>query len=496
MSLVLNTLRSRLIALVMLFCLLMAIVFAAAVHIAHKSYYEELRQQQGLVFARSVVALYPELFSMPMQMRSRVEERFEELLLLEPSSAMYIVDARGKVRAGFTKQRSIGSASYIAVEPIKQLLTGPAGRIVLGVDPDFPGTQCLFAAASLPDGGYLYVIMRMTKGDSSAALALSYANRTALQVVFAGALLSTLLVLSVMSLMTRPLRSLTAAADAVRAADGQVELTGNADPAALPHLQRNDEIGQLSRAFRDMVMRLRTQVQRVRQMDINRREWVASISHDLRTPLTSLTGHLETVLMRGGRMNEADRQRFLEVALANAQHLDRLSAALFDFARLDSDEVRIEKAPAAIGELLDDIAARFATAAEQRSILIQSSWLDPLPMVQIDAALLERALANLVDNALRYTAAHGKIVLSASPQENGVLLQVIDAGPGIAVSDLPHVFERFFQGTRHREGRGHAGLGLAIVQRVATLHGGWVKAANKSLEQGQGAVFSIWLPAA
>ena len=195
-------------------------------------------------------------------------------------------------------------------------------------------------------------------------------------------------------------------------------------------------------------------------------------------------------------MNEADRQRFLEVALANAQHLDRLSAALFDFARLDSDEVRIEKAPAAIGELLDDIAARFATAAEQRSILIQSSWLDPLPMVQIDAALLERALANLVDNALRYTAAHGKIVLSASPQENGVLLQVIDAGPGIAVSDLPHVFERFFQGTRHREGRGHAGLGLAIVQRVATLHGGWVKAANKSLEQGQGAVFSIWLPAA
>ena len=79
MSLVLNTLRSRLIALVMLSCLLMAIVFAAAVHIAHKSYYEELRQQQGLVFARSVVALYPELFSMPMQMRSRVEERFEEM---------------------------------------------------------------------------------------------------------------------------------------------------------------------------------------------------------------------------------------------------------------------------------------------------------------------------------------------------------------------------------------------------------------------------------
>jgi two-component system, OmpR family, sensor kinase len=496
MTLGLSSLRSRLIALIVVFCLLVAAIFATAVHYAHQGYNTELRQRQAMIFARSVVALYPALFAEPAQKRREVEERFEEMLLLEPSSAMYVIGADGTVQAGFSKQRSIGSASRIALAPIQQLLARPDDKMLMGDDPEFPGEKCPFAAAPLPSGGYLYVLMRMEKDDNADALAISYANRTALQVSLVGALLSAILVWAVISQLTRPLRGLTAAADAVREADVQVDEKGQTDAAALPHLQRNDEIGLLARAFRDMVLRLRTQVQRVKQMDANRRDWIASISHDLRTPLTSLTGHLETVLLRGERMTEPERQRFLEVALANARQLDRLSASLFDFARLDSDEVRLEKSPAALGELLDDIAARFATAAEQKQVRLISEWPDGLPMLRVDAALLERALANLVDNALRYTPAGGSVTLRASADDKGVTLQVIDTGPGIAAEDLPRVFDKFFQGTRHREGRGHAGLGLAIVKRVAALHEGHVRAANRPESEGGGAQFSLWLPRA
>jgi len=158
-----------------------------------------------------------------------------------------------------------------------------------------------------------------------------------------------------MGQITRPLRRLASAADQVRAAG----IEDIPDAASFPHQDRRDEIGHLSRAFRDMVQRLHEQVQRVRRMDATRRDWVASISHDLRTPLTSLTGHLETVILRGERLGGVERERFLRVALKNAQHLDRLSASLFDFARLDSDAVRLEKAPTHLGELIDDIAQRF-----------------------------------------------------------------------------------------------------------------------------------------
>ena len=232
-------------------------------------------------------------------------------------------------------------------------------------------------------------------------------------------------------------------------------------------------------------------MQRVRRMDATRRDWVASISHDLRTPLTSLTGHLETVILRGERLSEAERERFLQVALKNAQHLDRLSASLFDFARLDSDAVRLEKAPTQLGELIDDIAQRFTPAAETRGVRIECSYPEILQLVAVDAALIERAIANLMENALRHTPVGGTIRLIAQPRNDGIELIVTDTGAGIAPADVAKVFERFFQGSQQREGHGHAGLGLAIVKRVAELHQGHVRASN--LPQG-GACFTLWLP--
>ena len=130
--------------------------------------------------------------------------------------------------------------------------------------------------------GYVYVLMRLPRVDSNRILMSSSANRTALYVALGATLVIALLVLAVLSLITRPLRRLTAAADAVSAADIESAM----DAKAMPYEEWNDEMGRLPRAFRSM--RLREQVQRVRRMDATRRQWVASISHDLRSPLTSL----------------------------------------------------------------------------------------------------------------------------------------------------------------------------------------------------------------
>ena len=254
---------------------------------------------------------------------------------------------------------------------------------------------------------------------------------------------------------------------------------------------RTDEIGRVSRAFRAMVMRLREQAQQMQRVDANRRQWVANVSHDLRTPLTSLIGHLETIQMRGDRMRADDPVRFLGIEMRNAQHLDRLSSSLLDLARLESDDLPLDKSPAHLGEFLDDFVARFAAVAETRSIAMTVEYPPGLPLLSIDAALVERALANLMDNALRYTPTGGAIMLNAAPRDHGVAVTVADSGKGIDAAVLGHVFERFFQGSSHREGGGHAGLGLAVVERVAQLHGGRASAANRV---SGGAVFVLWFP--
>jgi signal transduction histidine kinase len=486
-----SSLGTRITFLVLAFCAAIAAVFATAMFYAQMSYYDELRQRQGNAFAANVVKTYPNLSKLSTINREEVEDRFEQLLLLEPSSAMYLVDETGQIRARYSRETSGTQLARISLAPLQQLMDNPMGKVLMGEDPDFPGMQCLFAAAPLnyagSNTGYLYVLMRPQELNAREVLMSSYAYRTALAVAVGTTVLSALMVWALLSLLTRPLRQLTNAADGIK--------TARDEPAAtqLPHSTRNDEIGRLSRAFGSLLERLADQFARIKRMDATRREWVASISHDLRTPLTSLTGHLETVQLRGAQMTDAQRTQFIDTALRNAKHIDRLSASLLDFARLDSDDVPLDKTPTPVGELLDDLAARFAPTAQQRGIKLYADYPPGMPLVTMDNGLIERAVANLIDNALRYTPQGGIIRLGAEDSKRWLMLSVCDTGPGIAPDDLPHIFERFYQSKQQREGRGHAGLGLAIVKRIAELHGGNVSAQNRPKENGGGAKFIVAL---
>jgi two-component system, OmpR family, sensor kinase len=491
MGLKLNSLGTRITLLVLAFCMAISAIFVTAMFYAQSQFYYETRQRMSMQFAANVVKTYPNLSKLSTINRDEVEDRFEQLLLLEPGSAMYLLDNSGQILARYSKETSGQRMPSVSLAPFAQLMQNAMSKVTLGDDPDFPNDPCLFGVAPLiyagTQTGYLYVIMRPQENYARDLLMTSYATRSAAGIAVGASLASALMVWALLTLLTRPLRQLTAAADAIKTA-GDTSAT-----TQLPHAERSDEIGRLSRAFGSLLTRLSDQVSRIKRMDATRREWVASISHDLRTPLTSLTGHLETVHLRGAQMTEAQRAQFLQTALQNAKHMDRLSASLLDFARLDSDDVPLDKAPTPVGELLDDLAARFAPTAQQRGITLYADYPQGMPVITLDNGLIERAVANLVDNALRYTPAGGKIRLGAEDSKRWLMLSVCDTGPGLAQEDLPHVFERFYQSKRQREGRGHAGLGLAIVKRIAELHGGNVSAQNRPADAGGGAKFIIAL---
>ena len=218
---------------------------------------------------------------------------------------------------------------------------------------------------------------------------------------------------------------------------------------------------------------------------------VASISHDLRTPLASLVGYLETLALKDDTLTDEEKQTYLALAVGHGERLSRLIADLFELATLEATDASIKPEPFLINELANDIAQRFRLKAESKHLKLITDIPQQAPFVTGGIALIERVLENLIDNALKYTPENGAVTLALSVDDGRITTRVFDTGPGINADDLPRIFDRFFQ---INPARGHstngAGLGLAIAQRILQLHDGAIAVESRP---GHGTSFSFLL---
>jgi two-component system phosphate regulon sensor histidine kinase PhoR len=237
-------------------------------------------------------------------------------------------------------------------------------------------------------------------------------------------------------------------------------------------------------------------VTEVRRLERVRSEFVANVSHELRTPLTSLQGFVET-LQDGAADDPATLHRFLGIIANETARLGRLVDDLLDLSRLESGRLELRLSPVDLSGLLQRAVAFYAPAARAKRLTLAAAVPPGLPPVPGDEDLLEQALRNLVDNAVKYTPEGGRVDVSAEgisypDQRREVVVRVADTGPGIPPEHLPRLFERFYRVDRARSRQvGGTGLGLAIVKHIVERHGGraWVESAP-----GAGAAFSVALP--
>ncbi|MBA2258111.1 MAG: HAMP domain-containing histidine kinase, partial [Acidobacteria bacterium] len=266
--------------------------------------------------------------------------------------------------------------------------------------------------------------------------------------------------------LTRRLTRLAEEMDAFRESDFS-QTPGLTCPAGPP----GDEIDTLGLTFRDMSRRIVEQIGRLREVDRLRRELVANVSHDLRTPMASIHGYLETLLLKDSALAPGDRRRYLEVALKHSEGLRTMVSELFDLAKLEAREVEVRFEPFSLCELGQDVLQRFELPATDKGVDLHRELSSSLPMVTADIRLIERVLVNLIDNAVRHTSEGGRVSLVCHLDGEAVLVQVTDTGPGIPALELSRIFERFYQargtGADAEEG---AGLGLAIAKRILELH--------------------------
>lgn len=280
--------------------------------------------------------------------------------------------------------------------------------------------------------------------------------------------------------ITRPLRQLVNATRYI----GE----GNLDSRV--HITARNELGELGEAFNTMVDELQQSLAREKALENSRRELIANVSHDLRTPLTSIRGYVEG--LRDGVAQEPDKfRRYLDVIYEKTLGLERLIADLFQLSQLDARQLEMQPEQIGATELLRHIAERFQPDVETAGINMHTEIPAVLPTVTVDHERIEQALGNIIENAIKYTPAGGTISLMAVAEQQGVRVMVADTGEGIGPEDIPRVFERLYRGEKSRSRQsGGTGLGLAIAKQVIEAHGGdiWVES-----EQGQGSRFFLRL---
>ena len=421
-------------------------------------------------------------------MPNAVRNLFNQLMMVNPSVEVYLLEPDGRI-AGHAAPEGHLRRDRVDLEPVHRFIDGQMLPI-LGDDPRSRDGRKVFSAAPLSVNGrqvgFIYVVLLGEAHDLLAARGSADAVlKTALLSIGMVGLLCLAAGLVAFTLITRPLRRLT---ESVRQFDmhGAPPEMPERSPDVADHSR--DEIAVLDAAYRQMVLRISEQWKVLARQDQERRELIANISHDLRTPLSSLHGYLETLLLKDASLEPAERRRYLGIALDQSRRVGALSQSLFELARLEYGFVQPELESFFLADLVQDVFQKFELAAESRHIALQADLAPQLPAVRADLGMIERVLSNLLDNALRYTPEGGaiKIAIRAVGQELEVTIS--DSGPGIPPELREGLFRRpFTVGGARRDG----GLGLRIVHQMLELHGVSIHLVEGD---GQGTTFRFSLP--
>ena len=424
-----------------------------------------------------------------------LEQVFQTLMVVNPNIEVYLLDLEGNILSYSAPYRKVKRES-VDLGPIRTFIGGEASFPLWGENPRSESGHKVFSAATVEsDGiprGYLYVVLGSDQFDSANAFVIGDTmwriSGSSLFALIGFALVAGAVMFRVLTLRLRRLDRDVQRFEASCADQGIPEVITLPRSTGGP----GDEIDRLYSRVAQMTHRLAEQMLTIRKTDIMRRQLVANVSHDLRTPLAALDGYLQTLMLKRESLTEPQRQEYVEIAAKSCHRLIRLVDELFELSRLEATSREARPEPFCLAELASDVLQKFQLQARQERIQLDLQ-VDPQASHAVaEIGLIERVLENLIANAINHTPRGGKIQLSLSPEgTDRIKIAVHDTGTGIAERDLPFIFDRFYRPDTQSEGRG-VGLGLAIVKRIMDLHKSRVIARSK---QGKGSSFEFWLPA-
>lgn len=463
-----------------------------------RQYHEELTQRLNGSIAMYVTG-QTTLIEEGVVNREELERLAEQAMVINPSVEVYLLDPGGRILGHGLPPESV-LTNRVDLAPVKTLVDGSAKLPLYGSDPRNPDREKVFSAFPVLDGerlqGYLYVVLGGRQYDELAgSIRGSYVRKTSMGAIAALIIGGFLAGLLVFGLLTRRLGRLTHSVQAFSDSGFDPATEFAHDPAISPEQAgRGDEISRLDAVFRAMAHKIHDQFVALQENDRLRRELISNVSHDLRTPLATMHGYVDTLLLKNDELDAGERARYLQVTRKHTRRLGALIGDLFELSKLDSGSMPLSLETFPLRELLHDVVQDFELEARRRRIELTLEGESDQALVHADIALVQRVLENLIRNALDYTPEGGHITLDLSARPDQIAVAVSDTGCGIPEDQIGSIFERFYCSDKGQQSSDKStGLGLAIVKRILDLHGSRITVSSAVNE---GTRFEFSLPAA
>ncbi len=405
--------------------------------------------------------------------------RFIEVYLLDPGGQILYSVVLDHSDKGKPLER-------VSLEPIKQFIASNGEQYILGDDPRDRDNQNIFSAASFNingNEGYIYIILAGQAYESvNKSLVASYFFQLGGGATLLTIVISVLLgALSIIAL-TKNLREIITQVKRFKEGDYKARIA-NAE---------SSDMSTLAVTFNEMAETISNNIEELKSVEKLRKELTANVSHDLRTPLAIMKGYIETMQIKQDKLSAEERENYLSIVSKSLEKLTKLVAQLFEFSKLEAQQIEPECEPFHIGELAADVQRKYKIIADKQKVSLNVEIAPNTPLVFADISLVERAIQNLMDNALRYTPENGHVAITAQTSKNSVEVSIKDTGPGIPVDEQSFIFERYKKSSTSRKEDQGAGLGLAIVKKIMEIHSTTIRVI--SLPE-KGTTFQFSLPA-
>ena len=408
-----------------------------------------------------------------------------DMMAVNRSIEVYLLDDSANILYSVVLDHAPGTpVQKIDLQPITQFIKTKGKSHLLGDDPRNSGEKKIFSVASFGEGdksGYIYIILAGKEFDSvTDQLFTGFFMQLTLGAFILTMVFAALIGLLSVWFLTRNLREIIQKVKRFQEGDHETRIE-NAE---------NKDLSTLALAFNEMADTIVQNLEEIKTVDALRRELIANISHDLRTPLAILQGYAETLEMKNEELTGKERENYLRIITNSSEKLTRMVTQLFEYSKLEAKQIIPQKEAFQITELASDISSKFELLAKQKKIKIVLDSDKDTPMVFADISLVERAIQNLLDNALKFTPEGGTISIVISTKNTLVQIMIKDTGLGIPEHEQSFIFERFRQAKSENESQG-AGLGLAIVKKILEIHDSTISVISKP---DRGTSFLFHLP--
>lgn len=440
--------------------LILSAVYIYIIAFSAEMYFQEANQRLSVPIAQRLLQHYQPVVNHQLD-SSRLEEIYTIQKMFNPSIEVYVLDTSGKILSHCPTNTKV-CRMFVGIQPVKKFVMEKYPSFLMGDDPKYELTEKTFSAAEIKDGekliGYLYVILGSEEFDNNfKMLAGSYILRIGTRSMSITLIAAAFIGLGALLIITKNLRTI------VRT----VKEFQNGNRSARIQLSSTGELNELATSFNDMADTIVRNLDELKTMDNLRRELVANVSHDLRTPLATIHGYIETLLIKADSLERQERDKYLKTVLSSTDRLSTLVEELFELSKLEARQIKPNLEPFSITELVQDIGQKYLIIAEKKEIRFQCILPRDLPLVVSDVALIDRVIQNLSDNAIKFTPRGGTVTIKAQRSSDGVNVIVSDTGNGISEDDIPHIFDRYNKGSQKNIFQNDgAGLGLAIVKKI------------------------------